>query len=391
MKKKLLFRKMSLLLLTAMTSVMMVACGNSGESVSGNEVESIDISELNLGGNSNSSSDASSDSDTYVEEVAPEGCYRSELTGEWISEDIKNQRPIAVMVDNELTALPHYGLNNADIVYEIMNSTLNNRITRFMVIYKDWANIEQLGSIRSARPTNFMLAADYNAILVHDGGPFYIDQYVARDYTDNLSGGFARFSNGKSTEFTEYVTYEDYHNPTTGRDYDGLGDRIEAAGYSTDYNEYYAGDHFNFVPSGVDLEQYNGCMDATTIELNFPHNDSTLYYNPETKLYEYYEYGSPHVDPLDDNNVLTFKNIIIQNCTFSQLDSNGYLIYNCLGTGDGYYITEGKCIPIAWGKLSETVYTSYLNAQTGEPIEMNVGKTYIAVIPSDTANQLVIE
>ena len=46
-----------------------------------------------------------------VEEVAPEGMYRSELTNEWISEDLKDQRPIAVMVDNEKTALPHYGLS----------------------------------------------------------------------------------------------------------------------------------------------------------------------------------------------------------------------------------------------------------------------------------------
>src|SRR5699024_10629555 len=37
------------------------------------------------------------------EEVAPEGMYRSELTNEWISEDLKNQRPLAVMVDNEKT------------------------------------------------------------------------------------------------------------------------------------------------------------------------------------------------------------------------------------------------------------------------------------------------
>ena len=31
-----------------------------------------------------------------VEEVAPEGMYRSELTNEWISEDLKDQRPLAV-------------------------------------------------------------------------------------------------------------------------------------------------------------------------------------------------------------------------------------------------------------------------------------------------------
>ena len=103
--------------------------------------------------------------ESSADEVAPEHSYRSELTNEWIDEDLKDQRPIAVMVDNERTALPHFGTADADVVYEIMNSTLNDRITRFMVVVKDWEKIEQLGSIRSARPTNFMLAAEWNAVL----------------------------------------------------------------------------------------------------------------------------------------------------------------------------------------------------------------------------------
>ena len=49
-----------------------------------------------------------------------------------------------------------------------------------MVVVKDWDKIEQLGSIRSARPTNFMLAAEWNAVLCHDGGPFFINDWVAK-------------------------------------------------------------------------------------------------------------------------------------------------------------------------------------------------------------------
>ena len=84
----------------------------------------------------------STEAETESEEVLPEGMYRSELTNELIDESLKNQRPIAVMVDNESIALPHYGLSQADVVYEMMNSTLNGRITRFMVLVKDWENIK---------------------------------------------------------------------------------------------------------------------------------------------------------------------------------------------------------------------------------------------------------
>ncbi len=110
------------------------------------------------------------------EYVLPEGMYFSEITGEPISEELKDQRPIAVMVDNETTALPHYGTSEADVVYELMNSTLNDRITRLMCIVKDWGEIEQMGSIRSTRPTNIMLSAEWGSVRCHDGGPYYNDQ-----------------------------------------------------------------------------------------------------------------------------------------------------------------------------------------------------------------------
>lgn len=83
--------------------------------------------------------------DTEEEEVLPEGKYRSELTNELIDDSLKDQRPIAVMVDNESIALPHYGLSHADVVYEMMNSTLNGRITRSwrcLRIMRVWIRLE---------------------------------------------------------------------------------------------------------------------------------------------------------------------------------------------------------------------------------------------------------
>ena len=326
------------------------------------------------------------------EEEIRDGMYRSELTNEWIDESLRDQRPIAVMVDNESTALPHYGVNSADVVYELMNSTANGRITRLMVIVKDWANIEQLGSVRSTRPTNFLLAAEWNAILCHDGGPFYNDEYIAKPYTNNLSGGFARFSNGKATEFTEYITAQSYTNPTKGKTYPGLVQRIEESGYSKTYNEYYPGTHFQFAAGELDLSEEADAQPATEIAFPFPHNSSRLSYNASAGEYEYYEYGKAHTDPLDGDAVTGFKNVIIQSCSFTQYDENGYLIYHVVGSGDeGYYLTNGQAIPITWSKEDETAVTVYRNRATGEEIELNTGKTYIVLVPSDTWGELVIQ
>ena len=144
-------KRISVLVLSLMFAVMMVACGDKKTEEVATEEPAV-VEEV-------AEETEEEVVEEVVEDVIPEGMYRSELTGELISEEIKNQRPIAAMVDNDSRALPHYGVNQADVVYEMMNSTHNGRVTRLMVLVKDWKNIEQLGSIRSLRPTNIMLAS----------------------------------------------------------------------------------------------------------------------------------------------------------------------------------------------------------------------------------------
>ncbi len=378
MKKK----GIALLLALTMAAAAMTGCGDKKDPEPVKELDFADIAgdTTNDADNAPESPDVEESFTEQAEEETREGMYRSEITNEWIDESLKNQRPIAVMVDNEKTALPHFGLTEADVVYELMNSTANGRITRFMAVVKDWGKIEQFGSIRSTRDTNIMLAAEWNAVLCHDGGPFYIDKWIAKDYSANFSGGFSRVNNGKSREFTEYICAGD------------LDKKFANSKYSTEYNEFYPGQHYVFSNSAVDLTTMGETMDCTEIELPFPHNSSRLQYNESTGTYDYYEYGSAHTDPQHGNAQLTFKNLLIQDTTFSQHDQNGYLIYNAIDSGrDAYYITEGKAVEVTWIKAGENEPTIYLNKQTGEQIEMNTGKTYVALVPSDSWNDVVIK
>ena len=305
---------------------------------------------------------------------AAEAAYFSELTGEPISTSIQAQRPIAVMIDNDKRAYPHYGLSKADIVYELMNSTANARVTRLMAVYKDWNNVPRIGNIRSTRPTNVLLAEEYNAVLVHDGGPFYINPYLAQPYSKNLSGGFSRIPNGKAVEFTEYVT--------SGQ----ISSRLRSAGISASYDLYAPANinHFNFTPFGtvVNLnEKYPGAPAATKISLPYQHNSSQLIYNPATGMYDYYNFGTKVTDG-DTKAVTSFKNVFIQNVSFHQYDANGYVIFNCIGQGLGYYCTNRYMVPVIWIKGGENGQTRYLDA-LGQEIVVNTGKTYITLCPSD--------
>jgi len=371
MKKKILLALMALVM-----GLAVCACGgNEEDDAVVATLEEIPIIE-------SSEEESTVEEEVVLEDELPAGMYFSELTNEPIDESLKNQRPIAAMVDNELTALPHFGLNDADVIYEMMNSTKNGRITRFMVLVKDWEKIEQLGSIRSVRPTNFLIAAEWNAIICHDGGPeVHIASYRNEPYSSNFSGGFARVNNGKSREFTEYIMTGDLENKFANSNVD------------REYNEYYTGAHYKFAPKvdPIDFSDNEEAIDAATVELPFEHNGSYLKYDEAEGLYNYFEYGDPHLDGATGEQ-LAFKNLLIQKCSFSELDENGYMIFNCLTQTptSAYYVTNGKAIECTWVKTAPTEPTRYYDMQ-GNELTINTGKTYVALVPDDNWSDLVIE
>jgi len=358
----------SLVIMMLLASTLaLTACGGNGDEVVSTEVTEIETET------------ETEEAPKYItNEDAPKGKIVSELTGEFIDEKLENQRPIAVMIDNEKIALPHYGVSEADIVYEMVNSTHNDRVTRLMVLVKDWENIEQLGNVRSARPTNFMLCMGWNAILCHDGGPLYNNNYSNQPFSTNLSGGFDRVPNGKSREFTEYITQED-----------DIAKRLKANKKSIEYQEdYYEGPRFLWMEE-VDLGE--DAKEVSFIAPPFPHNDSELLYNEEDQLYYYSEYGEPHLDPGNDDAQLCFKNVVLQKADMYEYDENGYMYYEIIGVrNDGYYIVNGKMIPIQWVKHTATSPTKYYDMD-GNEIALNVGKTYIGIVPSDTWEDIVFE
>ncbi|MDE5716126.1 MAG: DUF3048 domain-containing protein, partial [Lachnospiraceae bacterium] len=82
------------------------------------------------------------------EDVPPEeGMVRSRITNEWVDKEVNNTRPLAIMTPNTKTA-SHYGISNADVVYEC---NVEGSITRLMWSIQDWKNADKLGNIRSCR------------------------------------------------------------------------------------------------------------------------------------------------------------------------------------------------------------------------------------------------
>lgn len=370
-------KKKSLLLLLAITTAAMLSsCGKEEEA----QAPEQDTQEPVIQVITEENAPVIEEEEEVVPEETRDGMYRSELSNEWIDESLRDQRPIAVMVDNEKTALPHFGLTKfADVVYEITNSKLNDGVTRFMVLVKDWGEIDQLGSIRSVRPTNLQIIPEWNAVICHDGGPFYIDDYLARDYVENFSGTFSRVNNGKSREFTEYILPGD------------LDKNFDNKGYSRTYNEYYPGPHYKFASeeTPVDLSSDSTAVNATHIQMPFKHNKP--FFDYKDGLYYYSEYGSPHVDAGNNNEQLSFKNLLLQSARYVVFDDHGYMMFHSIDYNrEGYYITNGKAIKVQWSKSEELSPTKYYDMD-GNEITLNTGRTYVALVPDDIWSDLEIE
>ncbi len=318
------------------------------------------------------------DAEGPEEEVPPaEGMVRSRITNEWVTEEVDNTRPIAVMMPNTRTAAP-YGISEADVLYEC---NVEGSITRLMAIFQDWSDFDRLGNVRSSRDYYIYWSFEWDALYIHFGGPFYINDVINRPDTDNIDGlsssNFWRAKDTSNSTDNAYVTTE------------GILADVQKLGYSLEYRDGYSdGKHFQFAPDSQPntLEQYSDAITADKIDMSptYPVTNSYFVYNPDTGLYDRFQHLSgtadgPHVD-LANNKQLSFKNVLIQNTYFEVRDQKGYLAFQCHDTTrDGWYFTNGKGIHVTWKKTADYSPTRYYD-DNGDEIQLNTGKTMICIV-----------
>lgn len=315
------------------------------------------------------------------EDLPPEeGMVRSPITNEWINGDIADARPIAIMVPNDKSALPHYNLSRADVLYEC---PVEADLTRSMAVIKDWEGLDRIGNVRSCRDYFVYWALEYDAIYVHFGGPFYITDIIEREGTDNITGCFYGDNHHEGEYANAYFRSSDRKAPHNAyASADGLDDAIEHFNYSKTYRDnYYQGARFTFAKEENSLDT-GDAFSAKEIDLSkaYPIVKTSFTYNEEDGLYYRYMYGEPDVDAANDNVQLSFKNVIVQNTYYEVRDAKGYLAFQDHDTTrDGYYFTNGKAIHVTWKKTADYEPTKYFD-DNGNEIEFNTGKTMICIV-----------
>ncbi len=323
--------------------------------------------------------DTKTDTQTDTDDIdTHEGEARSFLTGEWIDEALAKKRPVSCMIGNTQSALPQYGIGQADIIYE---APVEGGLTRLMGIFGDYEGIDKLGSVRSSRLYYAYYSMEFDAIYLHYGQASYAESFLKSGQIDDL--------NGLDYAVDQAVIYRDTslkapHNAyATGK---GLTAGIELKKYQTEYAADFTGSYqFAEEEEPVSLSG-SSCQDAGAVQIGYQANTPYFEYNSQDGLYYRYQYGGRHVDG-NDNTQLAVKNILIQHTSVHTLDDYGYLEVATTGEGTGQYITDGKAIDVTWKRADNFSPTHYYD-ENGNEIVLNQGKTWVCVVDKDHLDRL---
>ncbi len=279
-----------------------------------------------------------------------------------------NDRPIAVMIDNHKDAWPQAGLNDAYMVYEIV---VEGGETRLMACFKG-VDVEKIGPVRSSRHYFLDYAMENDAIYAHFGWSPQAESDIKRFAIHNING-----ITESAETFWRVKDKAAPHNAVTSTK--ALEAVAKAKNYRTTSDEESV---LNYVPDEFDLE---GGQSATTITIPHSKLHTVSYtYDETTKRYNRTARKIAQKDWTTGEPIST-KNIIIMKCenyTLTDGENKGRQGLNNIGECDGYYITNGRAIPIKCIKKERNEKTKYVDLE-GKEINVNDGNTFVQICPLD--------
>ena len=304
-----------------------------------------------------------------------------------IFDENSNERPIAIMIDNNVGNNNHIGLQESYLNYEII---VEGGLTRIMAIFKD-KNVSTIGPVRSSRHYFLDYALENDAIYTHYGWSTYAQSDISALKINNINGLT------DETPFWRDKTIQAPHNVFTSLN------KIKSSALEKNYklttNNW---KNFNYNPKEINLnekfestpsqenesETKNYVLRANNISMNYSNSQIRSYqYDSTNKYYLRFMNGASHNDKETGEN-LHYKNVIIEKVYNYSIDSYGRQDLTTTGTGEGYFVTDGYAVPINWTKSSRSAKTKY-TYKNGEEIELNDGNTFIQIIP--TSSDIIIE
>lgn len=311
---------------------------------------------------------------TDIELVNTEGKVISDLTGEWVEQEINDRRPVAIMINNIGEAMPQSGIGQADVIYEMV---VEGGITRLMAVFSDYRGLEKIGPVRSARQYYVRTADQMDAIFCHIGTSTLADNEIANSGIADMDGMGA---------VGNYFIFRDNsrvapHNAYTSEE--ALNAGLEYAGFNMEHSSNYE-PMFYFNSKNKDIEEGGSAVKITTA---FNANRQPWFeYNEDEQQYYRFQFGEAHIDD-QTNEQLHFQNVLILFADTYSVD--GYLMEVCNeGSGDGYYASNGTYISITWRYENGTIH--YYD-ESGNKLMMNPGKTWVTFFDAANTTGVIFE
>ena len=306
-----------------------------------------------------------------LDKIIPDILEEKKLT---IVDEDSNERPIAVMYDNNVGYNAHAGLQDSYLNYEVI---VEGGLTRIMALFKD-KDVSLIGPVRSSRHYFLDYALESDAIYCHYGWSEFAKSDISALGVNNINGLTDSNAYWRDTKIAAP------HNVFTNTD--TLYTQAKKYSYSVETSSWQV---LNYDVEKINLNTEDNTKNVVVdnISLKYSNYHTTSYqYDSNNKYYLRYMDQNQHLDKTTGSQ-LHYKNIIIMKVSNSTLDSYGRQDLDTVGTGEGYYITNGYGIPITWSKSTRKGKTKYLD-QNGNEIKVNDGNTFIQIIPITTKIEL---
>jgi len=288
-----------------------------------------------------------------------------------------NARPIAIMVENSAAARPQSGLQNADVVFEVVDEY---GITRFVAIFgsKD-AGI--VGPFRSSRPYYAEIAKSFDPIYLFFGTYPECYKYIQDLGMYTMSAMTDR--SGLSSIVGTAPYWRDW-NRSKVQEHTAFTSTIAVKQKAMEFGIPLEGNGMPFSYKGDAAEGDRGGINNVFIDFGTPAYSPrgfnvNFQYDRNSNSYLRYMGNGPHIDH-ESGQIISVKNVVVLITDIvGPIDQYKHMSVRTTGSGQAFYFIDGNAVEGTWerGGVADRFI---LRDGSGNEVSLNAGNTWFSMV-----------
>lgn len=295
--------------------------------------------------------------------------------------------PMAIMINNIFAARPSSGIDKAKLIYEVL---VEGGITRYLLVTDETEGV--IGSIRSARPAFFELAAEWKSGYSYVGNGEYVAASPLASYIKNLDashigGGVYYRTSHRVAPHNLYGNLEGLYNFATNN----LGMDLELEEPL---------DQLLVSEEPVDRTELEGVLNVQpALDIDFSYSSakhgvisaSSHGYRYDAERGAYLKYTDNIILTEEQTGeIVPVQNIIFMKLPYSLMENGVHWSVGYVSAKDqdgepipreAIFMNGGKAYPLEFTKESPEAPINF--TLNGEKLVLDEGLTFIQVLPED--------